>query len=151
MEILWNTTVSAWFRATRPKLCDNCIFPQNFHTKKSSKITVFFAVSVEIQSLTLARITRFGWKQVCNTSKNWYKIWKPEKKKKKKKKASFKSLGSSTELFGKTLYLHYPPQTSLSIIFKIQLSQRYSKLYVKAIPTERYQNKLKWLNAGFYL
>ena len=30
----------------RPKLCGNCAFPQSFHTRKSSEITVFFAVVV---------------------------------------------------------------------------------------------------------
>ena len=29
----------------RPKLCGNCAFPKNFHTKKLGEITVFFAVS----------------------------------------------------------------------------------------------------------
>ena len=37
-----------WLRhsqnAIRPKLCGNCAFPQNFHTRKSGEITVFFAV-----------------------------------------------------------------------------------------------------------
>ena len=28
--------------AIRPKLCGNCAFPQNFHTRKLSEITVFF-------------------------------------------------------------------------------------------------------------
>ena len=27
-----------------PKLCGNCAFPQNFHTRKLREITVFFAV-----------------------------------------------------------------------------------------------------------
>ena len=27
-----------------PKLCGNCAFPQNFHTKKLGKITVSYAV-----------------------------------------------------------------------------------------------------------
>ena len=27
-----------------PKLCGNCAFPQNFHTRKSGEITVFFAL-----------------------------------------------------------------------------------------------------------
>ena len=29
-----------------PKLCGNCAFPQNFHTKKLGEITVFFAADV---------------------------------------------------------------------------------------------------------
>ena len=44
MEILWKSTVSAKFRANLPKLCGNCAFPQNLHTRKSVEITVFFAV-----------------------------------------------------------------------------------------------------------
>ena len=32
------------FRRIRPKLCRNPTFPQNFHTRKSDEITVFFAV-----------------------------------------------------------------------------------------------------------
>ena len=38
--------MSAKFRAIRPKLCRNCAFPQNLHTRKSGKITVFFQVVV---------------------------------------------------------------------------------------------------------
>ena len=44
MEILWKDTVSSQFRAIRPKLCGNCVFPQNFHTMKLGEITVFYAV-----------------------------------------------------------------------------------------------------------
>ena len=29
----------------RPKLCGNCAFPKNFHTRKSGEITVYFAVN----------------------------------------------------------------------------------------------------------
>ena len=29
----------------RPKLCGNCVFPKNFHTKKLGEITGLFAVS----------------------------------------------------------------------------------------------------------
>ena len=35
-------TVSALFWAIRPKLCGNCAFPQNFHTRQLGQITVFF-------------------------------------------------------------------------------------------------------------
>ena len=31
------------------KLCGNCAFPQSFHTRKSSEITVFFALSRNAQ------------------------------------------------------------------------------------------------------
>ena len=44
MEIFWKGTVSAEFRANRLKLCGNCAFPQNVHTRKLGEITVFFAV-----------------------------------------------------------------------------------------------------------
>ena len=30
----------------RPKLCGNCAFPQNFHTRKLGEITVFYAVFI---------------------------------------------------------------------------------------------------------
>ena len=51
------------FRAIRPKLCGNCAFPQNFHTRKSGKIMVFFAVSAintkgEIELVTSSVIYR---------------------------------------------------------------------------------------------
>ena len=36
----------------RPKLCGNCAFPQNVHTRKLGEITVFFAV------LHTVRVTR---------------------------------------------------------------------------------------------
>ena len=46
VEILWEGTVSAQFRMIRPKLYGNCacVFPQNLHTKKLGKMTVFYAV-----------------------------------------------------------------------------------------------------------
>ena len=34
----------AQFRVNRPKLCKNCAFPQNFHTRKLDDITVLYAV-----------------------------------------------------------------------------------------------------------
>ena len=44
MGILQKGTVSAEFRAIRPKLCGNCAYPQNFHTKKLGEIAVFYAL-----------------------------------------------------------------------------------------------------------
>ena len=44
MEILWERTVSAVLRPIRRKLCRNCAFPKNFHTRKFGKISVFYAV-----------------------------------------------------------------------------------------------------------
>ena len=41
MEILQKGTVSAEFRANRPKHCGSCVFPQNFHTRKLGEIKVF--------------------------------------------------------------------------------------------------------------
>ena len=32
------------FGTTRPKLCENCAFPPNFHIRKSGEILVFYAV-----------------------------------------------------------------------------------------------------------
>ena len=40
VEILRKGIVSAQFRANCPKLCGNCVFPQNFHTRKSGEITI---------------------------------------------------------------------------------------------------------------
>ena len=31
-------------KSDRPKLCGNCAFPQNFHTRKLGENTVFYAV-----------------------------------------------------------------------------------------------------------
>ena len=43
-------TASAEFRANRskPKLCGNYVFPENFHTKKLGELTVFYAVTVNL-------------------------------------------------------------------------------------------------------
>ena len=38
MKIWFNNTVN------RPKLCGNCAFPQNFHTRKWGETTIFFTV-----------------------------------------------------------------------------------------------------------
>ena len=46
VEILRKGTVSAEFWTIRPKLCENCDFPQKFHTMKSGKITVFYTVYI---------------------------------------------------------------------------------------------------------
>ena len=44
--ILWKRTVFVEFRANRPKLCENCAFLQNFHTRKLGEISVSYAVYV---------------------------------------------------------------------------------------------------------
>ena len=43
MRKMYKGTFSAWFRANRPKLCGNCAYPQNCHTRKSGEITAFYA------------------------------------------------------------------------------------------------------------
>ena len=44
-----NTVISpiSW-SAIPPKLCGNCAFPQNFHTRKLGEITVFYDV-IDVQ------------------------------------------------------------------------------------------------------
>ena len=44
VEIFWKGTVFAEFRVNRPKFYGNRTFPQNFHTMKLAKITVFYVV-----------------------------------------------------------------------------------------------------------
>ena len=44
MVILWKGAISAWFRANRAKLREECAFPVNSHARKLGEITVFFAV-----------------------------------------------------------------------------------------------------------
>ena len=46
VKTLWKGTVSAEFRVNLPKLFGNCVFPQNFHTRTLSEITVCHAVGV---------------------------------------------------------------------------------------------------------
>ena len=59
MEILRKATVSAYFRAIRSKLCGNCAFPQNLHTKKLGEITVFYAMRVKPYYLKQAKQSIF--------------------------------------------------------------------------------------------
>ena len=42
--IFWKGTVFVEFRTVHPKLCGNCSIPQNFNTRKSGEISVFYAV-----------------------------------------------------------------------------------------------------------
>ena len=47
-------------KAQFPKLCGNCAFPQNFHTRKLGEITVFFAMLLFITiTLLISPITFF--------------------------------------------------------------------------------------------
>ena len=55
MDILWKGAVSAEFRAS-PKLCGNCVFRQNFHTRKLGQITVFYAVNTTQGHFVYSRI-----------------------------------------------------------------------------------------------
>ena len=48
LKILWKHRVYAEFRSIRLKLCGNCAFPQNFHTKKLGKITVVYTVIKDV-------------------------------------------------------------------------------------------------------
>ena len=44
VETLWKGTVSAELRAIRSKLCENCGFPLNSHTKILGEISAFYAL-----------------------------------------------------------------------------------------------------------
>ena len=44
MEIFWKGIGPAELRAICPKLCGNCTFLQNFHTRKIDEISEFYAV-----------------------------------------------------------------------------------------------------------
>ena len=50
------------FRAIRPKLCENCAFPQNSQTKKLVEITVFFTVNKKKKT--------GSWKTFCVSHKS---------------------------------------------------------------------------------
>ena len=45
--------------ANRPKLCGNCAFPQNVHTRKLGGITIFYAVTIAIFLYTNAETSDF--------------------------------------------------------------------------------------------
>ena len=49
MEILWKDTLDVLFWAFYLKLCGNCAFPPNFHSKKLGEISVFYAKIEEIK------------------------------------------------------------------------------------------------------
>ena len=53
-------TVSSECRANCPKLCGNCAFPQNFHTRKSSEIMEFYAVE---EVLCQKKVVSAPWKK----------------------------------------------------------------------------------------
>ena len=44
------------FHLIRPKLSGNCAFPQNFHTRKSGEITVFFLVTTILKMNSFTNI-----------------------------------------------------------------------------------------------
>ena len=54
VEILWKGTV-----LIHQKLCGNCAFLQNFHTRKLGEIAVFFAVQLNLKAACAKRGTIF--------------------------------------------------------------------------------------------
>ena len=44
----WNPVISPNFQMNGPKLCGNCVFPQNFHTRKLGEITAFTLSAVNV-------------------------------------------------------------------------------------------------------
>ena len=68
MEILVKGTVSAEFQAILPKLCGNCVFHQNFHTRKLGEITVFYAVTGTASRL-IKRFKNWDFKKLKNITK----------------------------------------------------------------------------------
>ena len=66
-----NTVISPNF--LRPKLYGNCAFPQNFHTRKLGKITVFYAVISFAEPFSLAFSTNFHSKHLLRESQTWRK------------------------------------------------------------------------------
>ena len=56
ISVLWKRTISVEFRANRLKLCENCAFPQNVHTKKSGEITVFYVVKAGHSEISSAKL-----------------------------------------------------------------------------------------------
>ena len=58
MEILLKCTVSVWFRLNRPKLCGNCAFSHDFHTRKFGEISVFLKFKQKRKNNK--------WKAVCS-------------------------------------------------------------------------------------
>ena len=57
--MLWKQRVSAEFLAIRAKLCGNCAFTQNFHTRKLGETTTFYAVVSKISSVKITDIEYF--------------------------------------------------------------------------------------------
>ena len=49
----------------RPKLCGNCAFPQNFHTRRSGEITIFYAVPVIVGVLRDHRNMLMKYQEIC--------------------------------------------------------------------------------------
>ena len=69
VEILWKCTVSTKFWKIRPKLCGNCAFPQNSHTRKLGKITV--AVYAVLMTTNFSKLCK-SWSFLPNWE--YYKI-----------------------------------------------------------------------------
>ena len=74
MEILQKCTVSTEIQTIRPKLCENCAFPQIFHIRKLVEITVFMqwqgstvCISVSIvYIMSLQAFDKHLWKLTVN-------------------------------------------------------------------------------------
>ena len=67
-------TVSAKYRANRPRFCRNCAFPQNFRTRKLDKISVFYAVL--FMSLQLVLVNILSETRKNNFTENYFKYRK---------------------------------------------------------------------------
>ena len=63
----------------RPKLCENCAFPKNFHTRKLGEITVFFAVKIKQPSNYLVYLGQHHLQAVTarngTTHKHLHNVW----------------------------------------------------------------------------
>ena len=60
------------------KLCGNCAFPQNFHTRKSGEIMVFFAVCFDSQKYLTKWVKLFFASQKSVFTRNneiFFKMW----------------------------------------------------------------------------
>ena len=61
VETFWKRTASVKSLANHSKLCRNCAFPQNFHTRKLGEILVFYAVMLPISITYVLKWIFFQW------------------------------------------------------------------------------------------
>lgn len=84
VKILWKQTVSTEIGAIYEKLCTNCKFPKNFHTRKLVEITVFYTVVVPgnikrpLKILKYAKNRRFHFELFNKHSLNFLSVTKNE-------------------------------------------------------------------------